>query len=293
MRSTWSAELRDLVAGVRHRLAGRDLAAASATLTYFSGIAVVPWLLLGVWTQTWWYGERGATQRLASLDVLVPPDMGGRAPYDALVTAGTGVGLLVAVVLLFPASFYGEGVRRACLAIAPQPDAWTGWRARLAMVVTAVVVPPLATAWFAAGEVLRPLSPEAGGGGAGDLVLRVLLSFTATWLALGVVLTWVFRAVAPGRPRWWVAAVGGLATGSFLAGFLQGFWLFLSIPIDVGLPFAGLGVVGGVVAVGLWLYVLHFFLLVGWTTTQTLEDRAARGRARDGREGRADREVAA
>lgn len=293
MRSTWSAELRDLVAGVRHRLAGRDLAAASATLTYFSGIAVVPWLLLGVWTQTWWYGERGATQRLGSLDVLVPPDMGGRAPYDALVTAGTGVGLLVAVVLLFPASFYGEGVRRACLAIAPQPDAWTGWRARLAMVVTAVVVPPLATAWFAAGEVLRPLSPEAGGGGAGDLVLRVLLGFTATWLALAVVLTWVFRAVAPGRPRWWVAAVGGLATGSFLAGFLQGFWLFLSIPIDVGLPFAGLGVVGGVVAVGLWLYVLHFFLLVGWTTTQTLEDRAARGPARDGRDGRADREVAA
>lgn len=293
MRSTWSAELRDLVAGVRHRLAGRDLAAASATLTYFSGIAVVPWLLLGVWTQTWWYGERGATQRLGSLDVLVPPDMGGRAPYDALVTAGTGVGLLVAVVLLFPASFYGEGVRRACLAIAPQPDAWTGWRARLAMVVTAVVVPPLATAWFAAGEVLRPLSPEAGGGGVGDLVLRVMLGFTATWLALAVVLTWVFRAVAPGRPRWWVAAVGGLATGSFLAGFLQGFWLFLSIPIDVGLPFAGLGVVGGVVAVGLWLYVLHVFLLVGWTTTQTLEDRAARGRARDGRDGRADREVAA
>ncbi len=283
MRSTWSAELRDLVAGVRHRLAGRDLAAASATLTYFSGIAVVPWLLLGVWTQTWWYGERGATQRLGSLDVLVPPDMGGRGPYDALVTAGTGAGLLVAVVLLFPASFYGEGVRRACLAVAPQPDSWTGWRARLAMVVTAVVVPPLATAWFAVGDVLRPLSPEAGGGGAGDLVLRVLLGFTATWLALAVVLTWVFRAVAPGRPRWWVAVVGGLATGSFLAGFLQGFWLFLSIPIDVGLPFAGLGVVGGVVAVGLWLYVLHFFLLVGWTTTQALDDRADR----------ADREVAA
>ena len=276
MRSTWSAELRDLVAGVRHRLAGRDLAAASATLTYFSGIAVVPWLLLGVWTQTWWYGERGATQRLGSLDVLVPPDMGGRGPYDALVTAGTGAGLLVAVVLLFPASFYGEGVRRACLAVAPQPDSWTGWRARLAMVVTAVVVPPLATAWFAVGDVLRPLSPEAGGGGAGDLVLRVLLGFTATWLALAVVLTWVFRAVAPGRPRWWVAVVGGLATGSFLAGFLQGFWLFLSIPIDVGLPFAGLGVVGGVVAVGLWLYVLHFFLLVGWTTTQALDDRADR-----------------
>ena len=276
MRTSWSAELRALVSGVRRTLSGRDLAAASGTLTYFAGISVVPWLLLGVWTQTWWYGDAGAADRLSRLDVLVPPDMGGRAPYDVLVTAGTGVGLLAAVVLLFPASFYGEGVRRACLAVVPREDAWTGWRARLAMVATVVVVPPLAWAWVAVGGALRPLSPEAGGGGAGDLVLRVLLGFTATWLALAVVLTWVFVAVAPGRPRWWVAVVGGLATGSFLAGFLQGFWLFLAIPIDVGLPFAGLGVVGGVVAVGLWLYVLHFFLLVGWTTTQVLEERVGR-----------------
>ncbi|KQT94676.1 ribonuclease BN [Marmoricola sp. Leaf446] len=276
MRATWSAEVRELVAGVRRTLSGRDLAAASATLTYFSGIAVVPWLLVGVWTQTWWYGDAGAADRLGRLDVLVPPDMGGRTPYDALVAAGTGVGLLGALVLLFPASFYGEGVRRACLAVEPREDSWTGWRARLAMTATVVAVPLLAWAWFAVGQALRPLSPEGGGGGAGDLVLRVLLGFTATWLALAVVLTWVFRAVAPGRPRWWVAVLGGLATGSFLAGFLQGFWLFLSIPIDVGLPFAGLGVVGGVVAVGLWLYVLHVFLLVGWTTTRVLDDRVGR-----------------
>lgn len=261
------------MADVRRTLAGRDLAAASATLTYFSGIAVVPWLLLGVWTQTWWYGENGAADRLARLDVLVPPDMGGRAPYDALVAAGTGVGLLGAVVLLFPASFYGEGVRRACLAVEPARDAWTGWRARIAMTATAVLVPLLAWAWFAVGGLLRPLAPAAGGGGAGDLLLRIVVGFTATWLCLALVLTWVFTAVAPGRPHAWVALLGGLATGSFLAGFLQGFWLFLAIPIDVGLPFAGLGVVGGVVAVGLWLYVLHFFLLVGWTTTRRLDDR--------------------
>ena len=273
MRATWAAELRELVAGVRRTLTGRDLAAASATLTYFSGIAVVPWLLLGVWTQTWWYADAGAADRLSRLDVLVPPDMGGRAPYDALVSAGTGVGLLGALVLLFPASFYGEGLRRACLAVVPRPDTWTGWRARAAMVATALVVPLLAWAWFAVGGVMRPLSPEGGGGGAGDLVLRIVIGFHATWLALAVVLTWLFRAVAPGQPRWWVATVGGLVTAAFLAGFLQGFWLFLSIPIDVGLPFAGLGVVGGVVAVGLWLYVLHVLLLVGWVATASLDAR--------------------
>jgi membrane protein len=108
------------------------------------------------------------------------------------------------------------------------------------------------------------------------LALLSLLLATALWLALGVLLTWVFRAVTPGRPRWWVALAGGLGTGSFLAGFLHGFQLFLSLPVDVGIPFGGLGYVGGVVAVGLWLYVLHVFLLVGWATTQALEERAAR-----------------
>ena len=282
MRATWAAEVRELVAGVRRTLTGRDLAAASATLTYFSGIAVVPWLLLGVWTQTWWYGDAGAADRLTRLDVLVPPDMGGRAPYDALVTAGTGVGLIGALVLLFPASFYGEGLRRACLAVAPRPDTWTGWRARLAMVATAVVVPFLAWAWFAVGGVMRPAVPRGRrwwcrrpGAAHRDRVPRHLAG-AGGGADVG--------CTAPSRPD---GRAGGSPRSvgwpprSFVAGFLQGFWLFLAIPIDVGLPFAGLGVVGGVVAVGLWLYVLHFLLLVGWVTTQGLDARVDRHRAPD------------
>ncbi|SDS00953.1 membrane protein [Nocardioides scoriae] len=262
-----------MVQGVRRTLGGRDLAAAAATTTYFAGIAVVPWLLLGAWTLTWWSGPEAALDRLLALRVLVPDDMGARPAYDVLVRAGAGVGPLGALVLLFPASFYGEGLRRACLALAPQDDRWTGWRARVAMTLTAVAVPALAAAYVGVGGWLRPLSPGGGGGGAADLLVRVLVGFTTTWLVLSVVLTWLFLTVAPGRPRWWVAVVGGLATGSFLAGFLQGFWLFLSLPVDVGLPFAGIGVVGGVVAVGLWLYVLHVFLLVGWAATRSLHDR--------------------
>ena len=66
-----------------------------------------------------------------------------------------------------------------------------------------------------------------------------------------------------------------MPTGSFVAGFLHGFQWFLAIPVDVGVPFGGLGSIGGVVAAGLWLYLLHAVVLVGWAATSALETRAA------------------
>ena len=56
--------------------------------------------------------------------------------------------------------------------------------------------------------------------------------------------------------------VGALFTAACLSGFLQGFVLFLALPLDLGAPFGGLAVVGGVVAVGLWLFLLHLVVLV-------------------------------
>ncbi|MDT9591468.1 YhjD/YihY/BrkB family envelope integrity protein [Nocardioides zeae] len=270
-------EGRGLVSGTGRLLAGRDLGAAAATLTYFSGIAVVPWLMLAVWTTTWGVGVDAAERRLQDLVVLVPPDMGARPSYDVLAHAGTHLGWLSALVLLFPASFYGEGLRRAGLAMDPRPDRFTGWRARASVLAAVVALPPLTWAFLAVGDLLVPLAPEGGGGGAGDRLLRIVLGFVAAWLVLSVLLTWVFVAVMPQPPRLWVAVVGALGTGSFLAGFLHGFQLFLAIPVDVGLPFGGLTFVGGVVAVGLWLYVLHLFLLMGWTATRALEARVRDG----------------
>lgn len=268
-------EVRTLALGTRRLLAGRDLSAAAATLTYFSAISLVPWLLLALWSTTWTRGVADAEARLLDLLVLVPPQMGARPSYDVLVDAGTHLGVVGALIVLLPASFYGEGIRRACLAMRPAPDRFTGWRARLLVMALLPAVPVLTAAVLAVGDRLAPLAPDGGGGGTGDLLLRIVAGFTVLWLALSVVLTWVFRAVAPGRPRWTVAAVGALATGSCLAGFLHGFQLFLSIPVDVGIPYGGLGYVGGVVAVGLWLYVLHVMVLLGWVVTQALEEQVA------------------
>ncbi len=49
----------------------------------------------------------------------------------------------------------------------------------------------------------------------------------------------------------------------------------LALPLDLGAPFGGLTVVGGVVAPGLWLFLLHLVVVTCWLLTQSIDDRLA------------------
>jgi len=95
----------------------------------------------------------------------------------------------------------------------------------------------------------------------------VVLSFLACWLVLTPVVIWVFRYVAPGHPEWLAATLVGSFTAANLSGFLHGFVLFCSLPLDLGVPFGGFTEIGGVVAVGLWLYLFHVIVLAGYAAT--------------------------
>ncbi|ASR05272.1 YhjD/YihY/BrkB family envelope integrity protein [Gordonia rubripertincta] len=285
VHGTWSFDARAVLSDTRAVLARGDLSAAAATLTYYAAIAVVPWVLLAIWSTTWVREASSAKDEWLGFGVLIPPDMGGRGVFDEAVAIGTGLSALSALVLLFPASFYGEGLRRACLMFHPEKDRFTGWRARVSVLALFVLVPPLTHILVAVGGSATGLTPDGGGsGGLGDLAARVVAGFVTVWLTLAVVLTWVYWKVTPGRPRLAVAAVTALGTASFIAGFVQGFLLFLSLPIDVGIPYGGLRVIGGVVAAGLWLYVLHVLVIVGWAVGQALDGARGAG-IRDDRVG--------
>ena len=263
-------KIRDAVRSAMRTIGRRDVNVAAAQLTYFGAIAIVPWLLVACWSTTWFVGTATAEARLLDLQALVPPDMGARGPFRDLVRAGAGLGIVGALVTLLPATFYGEGIRRGCLSLLPARDTLTGWRARLSMLPLLVVAPPLAIAAVHLSSTIVDLAERDG---LGPHLARIVVSFTITWLVLTVPLTWVYRQVAPRHLPWTSAFLGALATASFLAGFLQGFLLFLAIPVDVGVPFGGLDVVGGVVAAGFWLFLLHLVLLVGWVITVEADER--------------------
>src|SRR3712207_3506141 len=83
------------------------------------------------------------------------------------------------------------------------------------------------------------------------------VGYYSVLFALTVPLLWGFGVVAAGDLRWPALVSGALFTAACLSGFLQGFVLFLALPLALGAPFGGLTVVGAVVAISLWLFLLH------------------------------------
>ncbi len=277
--------LAELLGSVRRRLEGRDLALIAAGLTFYAGIAIVPLLVLAF----------GLTARLTSpervhalgdrLAELLPAELGAPDAVARLVDAGVGLTVWGGVLALLPMSLYGEGLRRALLRFGGRSEGATAWRGRLAALPLLLLSPLLLYPLLLAARQMADLAET---GGVAATVGRIALGFYSVLAALAVALVWVFRVIGGGRVGRTALVVGAAFTAACVSGFLQGFVLFLSLPLDLGAPFGGLPVVGGVAAVGFWLFLLHLVVLVGWLLTQSLDELLGRrSAARAGRPGAA------
>lgn len=263
---------RALLDGVRDRLAGRDLALIAAGLTFYAGIAVVPLLLLA-FSLTAAFSSPEEVRALGDrLVTLFPSELGAPDAVRRLVEAGSGLGLLGVLLALLPMSLYGEGLRRALLRFSERDETWTAWRGRLAALPLLLITPVTLYPLLLAVDVMADLAET---GGVPATLGRIAVGFYSVMAALTLPLAWGFRVVGVERVRWSALIVGALFTAACVSGFLQGFVLFLALPLDLGAPFGGLTVVGAVVAIGLWMFALHIVVIAGWLATQTLDELLA------------------
>ena len=267
------AAVPELSAGVRRRLEGRDLALISAGLTFYAGIAVVPLLVLAFGLTARLTSPDRVTELGGRLAELLPAELGAPDAVARLVEAGVGLGMLDGLLALLPMTFYGEGLRRALLRFSRRREGMTGWRGRLAALPVLVVAPVLLYPLLLTVPVMADLARD---GGVLATAGRFAVGFYGVLAALTLPLAWGFRVVGGGRVRGRALGIGAAFTAACLSGFLQGFVLFLALPLDLGAPFGGLVVVGGVVAMGLWLFLLHLVVLIGWLLTQALDELLAR-----------------
>lgn len=268
---------------MRRRLRGRDLALIAAGLTFYAGIAVVPLLVLAFSLTARLTSPERVRELGGRLADLLPSELGAPDAVARLVEAGVGLDLLQGLLALLPMSLYGEGLRRALLRFSHREEGMTAWRGRLAALPLLLLAPFLLFPLLLAAGAMADLADT---GGMGATVGRIAVGFYSCLAALTVPLAWGFRVVGGGQVRWPALVSGALFTAACVSGFLQGFVLFLSLPLDLGAPFGGLTVVGGVVAVGFWLWLLHLVVLAGWLLTGSLDEQLERRReARGDRRG--------
>jgi membrane protein len=250
-------------------LRGHDVALHAAGVTFYAGIALVPSVLVAVWLAAQLIGEARMRSLARSLAAALPDELGAPHVAEATIAAGLRLPVAVALAVLLPATFYGEGLRRAFVSLTDSRDRLIGWRGRAAVLPLFVPAPVLLLAVLLVTPTLARLFAEGGV----SVLLAIVIAFLTDWVVLSLTLTWVYRVVSPARPSWLASLWGGAVTGSFVAGFVQGFVLFLSLPLRLGLPFGGFTEVGGMVAIGLWLYLLHVLVLVGFVLTLRIDAR--------------------
>ena len=277
MGRRWQGARRVVRAAFRP-VRGRDLSLHAAAITFYGAIAVVPVALLAIWLSGLIAGD-DQVRRLTSYAITtLPTDIGANRAVAALVEAGLGLTPLAPLASLLPASLYGEGMRRAFVSVATPPgqaETFVGWRGRLLLLPLLAPAPALLLSILMALPLTTHLVRQGGWVGA----LGVVLSFLGTWLALTPVVMWIFRVVGPASPDWLSTLGVGSFTAANLSGFLHGFVLFCSLPLDLGVPFGGFDAIGGGVAVLLWLYLFHVIVLAGYSATLVLSRwRAARAR---------------
>jgi membrane protein len=260
---------RRLTRDTRRRLEGHDLWLASAGAAFYGALCLVPSILVAISLAQVVLGRDRLHRYGAALADALPHAIGADVGALRLLDAGTTltpIGVVFAVVV---ASAYGEGTSRALTRFAPvDPDAKAP-----AVWLRVATLPMLGLApLLLAGFLLTaPWLGRTASGGYGGLALASYVSLTLIWVLAWVPLTWTFRIVGPGRLSWRAAFLGALATGAFISGFLQGFLLFCSLPIDLARPFGGLLGVGVACALLLWLWILHAVVLVGYSFTWAVQ----------------------
>jgi membrane protein len=267
-RDTVVRGAREVVRGIGRSHPDSDLALWAAGATFFGLIGVVPIVLVSLRLAAALVGADALTEGVAAAVAGIPQGHGAPEALRILTATALRMTPLQTAIVLFPASLYGEGLRRAFLQLSPQrPDRFTGWLGRLALLPVVAIAPVLVLALLAAGPLVSPLYLAGGS----RLVLGVVIAFHVTFVLLWIALLLIYRLVGAGRIGTRALVIGSFAAASVVAGFLQGFLLFLSIPVDWSLPFGGLPVFGAVAALALWLYLIHILVLVGYRLTLTLD----------------------
>jgi membrane protein len=283
------AAIRTVWDGVRTLLHGHDLWILTAGVTFYSLLAAVPSLLVAIRVTAAVAGRDRVDSLAAAMGKALPAAQSPAPLIETVAHHGAALSWPAVLVALVPATIWGEGLRRGFGRIVPAsagtdhnrpPGRWEGWRSRLAALPILLLSPiGLLAVLGVAPELSRLLgAPGAdgaafGAAGPGRTALAFYIALNVDWVVVSVVLVYTYGVLGPVWPGWRSLLAASFFTGAFISGFLQGFVIFLAIPVNLGSPFGGFATPGAVVAVALWMWLFMALLVVGYAITLSLAER--------------------
>lgn len=264
---------------IQRTIRGHDVWILTAGVTFYALLAAVPSLVVAIRITAAIAGKRRVSALGTAVGNALPDAQNPARIIEEFVSRAAGVHWTAALIAVIPATVWGEGLRRGfgrvstpmTASVVPAPiSRWDGWRARLAVLPVLVLSPggllavlgiaPTLARQFGTGQLWRAAAAE-------------YLALNVDWIVVSVVLVYVYRMLGPTRPSWRPLLAGSFFTGAFIAGFLQGFIVFLAIPVNLGSPFGGFDPIGATVAISLWMWLFTALSVLGYSITQSLQRR--------------------
>ena len=248
------------VAAMVRRLRTEDLFLLAAALAFYALVSVVPFSILVLWVISLVTGDSRVKEVADRLADLLPANLGVDGALQRVADLGARLGVGALAALVWPATAYGSGLRRAFARLSRRRhEEARGLRGRTLAFGLLGVVPALALAALVAAY----LGSRALGDGPVARVLGSVLALVLGFVVGALAVALIYRLFAPRRLPAKATARGAAAASAGIAVMSLAYVIFLNFGVDFEQRYAASGL-AAVVLLALWLFLANALILVGF-----------------------------
>ena len=252
------------VADVVRRLRSEDLFLLAAGLAFYALVSVAPFAILVLWMVTLVTGKAEVAHVAEQLGNMLPAKLGAEEALKRVADLGAGLGLGALAALVWPATAYGSGLRRAFARLSRRDEeGGKGIRGRALALSLLGVLPGLALA----GLVAAYLGTRILGEGPLPMLFGWLLALLFGFVASAVAVAIIFRVFVPRRLSGRAIARGSTVAGGAIAVVTLGYVIFLNVGVDFQNRYATSGL-AAIILLAAWLFLTNALILVGFQVAQ-------------------------
>ena len=252
------------VADLLRRLRAEDLFLLAAALAFYALVSVAPFAILVLWVVSLVTGKARVAEVADQLGNMLPAKLGADEALKRVADLGAGLGVGALAALLWPATAYGSGLRRAFARLSRRhKEEGRGLRGRALALGLLGVVPALALAALVAAY----LGTRILGDGPVETALGWLLALAFGFAASSMAAAVIYRLFAPRHLPLKAIVKGSTVAGAAISVVTLGYVIFLNVGVDFENRYASSGL-AAIVLLAAWLFLSNALILVGFQVAQ-------------------------